>query len=118
MTHEVGDSLLDYLRQGRPDCKYPEVFLTAIAPFQPLRASGNVTTIVGDRIRRAGVTSCPKGSHVFRHAFAGRMLQHGQSLKTIADLLGHRNINTTFIYTKVDLETLKQLPLDWPEEVS
>jgi site-specific recombinase XerD len=118
LTHEVGDSLLDYLRQGRPDCKYPEVFLTAIAPFQPLRASGNVTTIVGDRIRRAGVTSCPKGSHVFRHAFAGRMLQHGQSLKTIADLLGHRNINTTFIYTKVDLETLKQLPLEWPEEVS
>jgi site-specific recombinase XerD len=46
------------------------------------------------------------------------MLQRGQSLKTIADLLGHRNINTTFMYTKVDLQTLQQLPLDWPEEVS
>jgi site-specific recombinase XerD len=55
------------------------------------------------------------GSHVFRHAFASRMLKHGQSLKTIADMLGHRHINTTFIYTKVDLETLRQLPLDWPE---
>jgi site-specific recombinase XerD len=44
-----------------------------------------------------------------------RMLKHGQSLKTIADMLGHRHINTTFIYTKVDLETLRQLPLDWPE---
>ncbi|RKZ80205.1 MAG: integrase, partial [Gammaproteobacteria bacterium] len=46
---------------------------------------------------------------------ATRMLQHGQSLKTIADLLGHRHINSTFIYTKVDLKTLHQLPLDWPE---
>ncbi|MGH9340213.1 MAG: alcohol dehydrogenase catalytic domain-containing protein, partial [Acidobacteriota bacterium] len=45
-----------------------------------------------------------------------RALQHGQSIKTIADLLGHRNINTTFIYTKLDLETLSQVPLDWPEE--
>jgi site-specific recombinase XerD len=118
LTHEVGDSLLDYLRHGRPDCKDAEVFLTAIAPFQPLKASTNVSTMVGERMRRAGVTGCPKGSHVFRHAFASRMLQHGRSLKTIADLLGHRQINTTFIYTKVDLETLKQLPLDWPEEVS
>jgi site-specific recombinase XerD len=43
------------------------------------------------------------------------MLQRGQSLKTIADLLGHRNINTTFIYTKVDLEALRQAVLEWPE---
>jgi site-specific recombinase XerD len=46
------------------------------------------------------------------------MLKGGQSLKTIADLLGHRHINTTFIYAKIDLGTLKHLPLDWPEEVS
>jgi site-specific recombinase XerC len=36
-------------------------------------------------------------------------------MKTIADLLGHRSIDSTFIYTKVDLQTLAQLPLDWPE---
>jgi site-specific recombinase XerD len=66
-------------------------------------------------MRQAGVNGCPMGSHVFRHAFATRMIRHGQSLKTIADLLGHRNINTTFIYTKVDIETLRQLPLEWPE---
>jgi uracil-DNA glycosylase len=52
---------------------------------------------------------------LFRHGFASRMLEHGQTLKTIADMLGHRDINTTFIYTKVDLKTLRQLPFDWPE---
>jgi len=55
------------------------------------------------------------GPHGFRHGFATRMLNSGQSLKTIADLLGHRNLDSTFIYAKVDFETLKQLPLDWPE---
>ena len=43
------------------------------------------------------------------------MLNAGQSLKAIADMLGHRDVNSTFIYTKVDFETLKKLPLDWPE---
>jgi site-specific recombinase XerC len=43
------------------------------------------------------------------------MLSAGQSLKAIADMLGHRHVNSTFIYTKVDFETLKRMPLDWPE---
>jgi len=115
LIDEVGEALLEYLRHGRPDAKHGEVFLTACAPFHPLRSSTNVSTMVAERMRRAGVSGCPMGSHVFRHAFASRMLRHGQSLKTIADMLGHRHINTTFIYTKVDLETLTQLPLDWPE---
>jgi site-specific recombinase XerD len=115
LTDEVGEALLEYLRHGRPNAKHAEVFLTARAPFHPLRSSTNVSTMVAQRMRRAGVSGCPMGSHVFRHAFASRMLKHGQSLKTIADMLGHRHINTTFIYTKVDLETLTQLPLDWPE---
>jgi len=45
------------------------------------------------------------------------MLQEGHSLKEIADVLGHRHIETTFLYTKVDFEALKRVPLDWPEEV-
>ncbi len=115
LTQEVGESLLEYLRQGRPQAPYPEVFLTARPPFHPLRSPCTLTMIVAQRMRHAGVTSPKGGSHVFRHGFATRLLQHGQSIKTIADLLGHRNLNTTFIYTKVDLETLKQVPLDWPE---
>jgi len=115
LTDAVGESLLDYLRHGRPEAIYPEVFLTARAPFKPLTDSGAVTMLARQRMRRAGVSGYPMGSHAFRHAFATCMLKKGQSLKTIADMLGHRNINTTFIYTKVDLVTLRQLPLLWPE---
>ncbi len=114
LTEEVGDSLLEYLRYGRARAPYPEVFLTIHPPYRPLRCASRVSAMVAERMRKAGV-SRPTGSHGFRHGFATRMLQHGQSIKTIADLLGHRNINTTFIYTKVDIETLRQLPLDWPE---
>lgn len=112
---EIGESLLDYLRFGRPRAAWPEVFLTAQAPIRPIRNSDTMTAIVARRMRRAGLTELARGSRCFRHAFATRMLQHGQPLKVIADMLGHRDINTTFIYTKVDLKTLSSLPLDWPE---
>ena len=71
--------------------------------------------MIASRLQRVGVTAAPWGPHALRHAFAGRLLKAGQSLKTIADLLGHRNLNSTFIYTKIDFETLQQLPLEWPE---
>lgn len=115
LTDRVGNSLLDYLRHGRPEASYPEVFLTAQPPIRPLRSPSAVSEMIHVRLSQAGVNNPHKGSHIFRHAFAARMLQRGQSLKAIADLLGHRNINTTFIYTKVDLQTLGQAILEWPE---
>jgi site-specific recombinase XerD len=114
LTDQVGESLLDYLRYGRPKSAYCEVFLTAHAPFHPLKAD-TLYTMIAARMHMVGATGTAWGPHAFRHAFATCMLNAGQSLKAIADMLGHRNVNSTFIYTKVDFETLKQLPLDWPE---
>jgi integrase/recombinase XerD len=42
-------------------------------------------------------------------------MEQGTSIKCIADLLGHRNIETTFLYTKVDVERLRALAAEWPE---
>ena len=115
LTDEVGESVLDYLRHGRPQVTYSEVFLTARAPIHPLHHSSNVYNIVTRHMHSAGVTVPGPGPHGFRHAFATRMLRHGQSLKTIADMMGHRSINSSFIYTKVDFNMLNHLPLQWPE---
>ena len=115
LTDEVAQALVEYLRHGRAPAPYAEVFLTAQPPFRPLRCPATVSLRVAQRLREAGVALPRAGSHSFRHGFATQLLEQGQSLKTIADLLGHRNINTTFIYTKVDFNTLRQLPLEWPE---
>ena len=58
------------------------------------------------------------GTHVLRHTAATRLHRHGASLKEVADLLGHRSIDTTAIYTKVDLPTLAAVALPWPEDQS
>ncbi len=117
LTDEVGEGLLDYLQNSRPAYSYPHVFLTSRAPYHPLPHSSSLSAIVDRRIRAAGIQIPRKGAHAFRHCFATRMLQKDHSLKAIADVLGHRHLGTTFIYTKVDFNALRQVALEWPEEV-
>ena len=115
LTTPVGESLLDYLRNARPPYSYPQVFLTCRAPYHPLPCSTALSAIVERHIRAAGIQLSSKGAHAFRHCFATRMLHQGHSLKAVADVLGHRHISTTFIYTKVDFNALKQVALEWPQ---
>ena len=117
LTAEVGESLLDYLQHSRPPSSSPQVFLTCRAPYHPLPYSSSLSAIVERHIRAAGVDSPNKGAHAFRHGFATRMLHQGHSLKAIADVLGHRHLSTTFIYTKVEFNALKHVALEWPQEV-
>jgi len=117
LTPAVGESLLDYLRNSRPRCLARQVFLTCRPVYQPLPNSNSLSAIVARCIRAAGIEVSHQGAHAFRHCFATRMLKEGYSLKAIADVLGHRCLGTTFIYTKVDINNLKQVALDWPQGV-
>jgi integrase/recombinase XerD len=116
MTTTVGDALLQYIRDGRPATVVRQVFLSLDPPFQPL-AAGSVYNIVSRAFRLSGIGSPHHGSHAIRHAWATRAFAQGQSLKTVADLLGHRSLESTRIYTKVDYGQLRSVGLSWPEEV-
>ncbi|WP_305954774.1 tyrosine-type recombinase/integrase [Burkholderia sp. SRS-W-2-2016] len=53
------------------------------------------------------------GSHLLRHSVARRLLRSGSSLKEVADILRHRSIDTTAIYTKIDRRSLDAVALPW-----
>jgi site-specific recombinase XerD len=69
-------------------------------------------------IRRAyaAVPRCERltGTHVLRRTAASRLLRAGADLKRIADVLGHRSIDTTAVYAKVDVDRLAAVALPWP----
>jgi site-specific recombinase XerD len=107
---EVGEGVVDYLQHGRPHIPDRHLFLRTVAP------QGAVTArIVADRathaIRRAAVDVARPGSHTLRHSCAQRLVDAEFSLKVIGDYLGHRRESSTRIYSKVDLEALRDVAL-------
>ena len=111
---EVGQAIAAYLRRGRPRCASRRVFLCARAPLCGFRGPSGIACLVRRCIKRAGVKAPTYGAHQFRHGLATEMLRQGASLGEIGELLGHRNPQTTRIYTQVDLDALRTLAQSWP----
>jgi len=114
LTAFVADTLAKYIRSGRPGAETPAVFVTTRPPFRRLSPSA-ITEVVRKASGRAELDRQPCGPHTLRHSFATRMIRQGESLKTIADLLGHRSLESVATYAKLDHPRLLEVATEWPE---
>jgi site-specific recombinase XerD len=67
-----------------------------------------VTKMVSDRALKAGIVK-PVSAHTIRHSFATTLLWNGADLRSIQELLGHKNIATTQVYTHVTNKQLREV---------
>ncbi len=112
----VGEAILDYLRQGRPETTDRHVFFRAAAPRRPLGPAA-VSAIARKYLLKAGVDVPRPGSHTLRHSAVQRLVDADFDLKTIGDFVGHRSSRSTEIYAKVAVEALREVALGDGEEV-
>lgn len=116
LSSVVAEAILDYLKNGRPETSERRVFFRAIAPYSPLTFSA-VSGCASRYLRRAGILVSRPGSHTLRHTCVQRLVDAQFSLKMIGDYVGHRSAASTEIYTKVDIEALREVALGDGEEV-
>lgn len=104
----VGDKALRALRSyldTRPRPLSPGLPLFLNHRNERLTDAG-IALIIKKMARRARF-SRTLNAHAVRHSFATHLLDHGCDLKSVQEMLGHRNLGTTQIYTHVSLERLK-----------
>jgi len=111
----VGEALVDYLKNGRPQTQNRHCFFRAMAPCAPIGHAA-VSARAGHYLRKAGIQIPRPGSHTLRHTCVQRLVDADFDLKTIGDYVGHRSPASTQIYSKVAIETLRQVALGDGEE--
>jgi site-specific recombinase XerD len=63
-------------------------------------AERNLQNAVKDAVRASGIAKAAS-CHTFRHSFATHLLENGYDIRTVQELLGHKDVAATMIYTHV-----------------
>jgi integrase/recombinase XerD len=102
-----------YFSRERPSGEHPELFLRARSPAGAL-TNVAVTHLFKKWARRSDLPLDGYSAYCLRHTFAMRLLERGVGVKTIGDLLGHRNLESTCQYLRLDINILRQVALPIP----
>lgn len=116
LSAPVGEAIIDYLRNARPQCEDRHVFVSLMAPFRGVghwAISGRASLY----LRRAGIQVRRPGSHTFRHSCVQRLVEADVPFKQIGDYVGHRSEAATQVYAKVAIHKLRALTLGDAEDV-
>jgi site-specific recombinase XerD len=119
ILNDIGWALIDYIKNARPICNSPFVFIRMKAPFESFGKDANLYSIITKYTRISGII-IPRGKrqglHSLRHSLASNLLEQGTPLPLISEILGHLNSKSTDVYLHTGIEGLRACALD-PEEV-
>ncbi len=118
LPEQTGEALARYLREGRPQTDSRVLFIRHRAPFGVPLGVAAIRNAMNRAFTRCALADRFCNTHVLRRSMATRLQKTGVSIKEIADLLRHRDVNTARVYARVDLERLRTVALPWPGSAS
>lgn len=115
LTSDVGIAIQDYILNGRPYSECEHIFLRTVAPIIGI-TNRTIDCMFRKLVRENGVKHYAFDGmtfHSLRRAVGLNMVENGVPVTEIAQILGHRNINTTKQYISLDSRHLKLCALDF-----
>ncbi len=111
----VGNAVLDYIQYGREKSDEKYVFLQAIYPYKSMKPQ-TVSGMVQRCFIKSGLSKKNRrhGCHALRHSLVKELLDRGQPLPVITEVLGHRHIDSTRHYIRIDETKLRECTLNVP----
>lgn len=112
ITHlpvEVANAIYRYVKMGRPKSNSEYIFLSMVAPHDPLTRSVAVR-ILSNISKNIGMET-PNGFHVIRKTFATDRIKSGAGLNNTAAALGHSDTENVKKYVSLDEKNMKKCPL-------
>lgn len=110
----VGNAILDYLTNERPETDSPYVFLSKTKSAGEYRTLYfNLPTIINTIYDLACIRqgNSRKGTHLLRHNMGESLIQSGNDISVVAETLGHSHVSTTLGYLNSDIERLRACAL-------
>lgn len=108
-------AIVRYLRRGRPQqATNRALFVRHRAPFDHPLGIAAIRNAMNRAFVRCGLRDRFCNTHVLRRTAATRLQRSGASVKEIADLLRHRDLDTAKVYARIDLASLRAVTLPWP----
>lgn len=113
LLEDVGEAIINYLKNARPKTDSDHVFVRQLPPYTDFNP-GAVGALVRVRLQRSGIhlEGKKKGSHTLRHSLASRLLEHEIPLPVISEILGHTTTETTMAYLRIDITELRKCALE------
>lgn len=114
LTSHTGNALADYLLNERPKGMSENIFLKGDG--SEIKASVTISSMIFTACTNSGINISERkhGSHSLRHSLASNMLSNDTSILEISKTLGHACVDTTRIYSKVDIKHLSICELEVP----
>ena len=112
---DTGWAIIDYLRNGRPITKYPNIFVVHNAPYTGCPFQSTLRSNFSKILRRAEISidkTKHYGWHTLRHSLATNLLQNNVEASTISDILGHSDPGVARHYLRVNMQGLAKCMLE------
>lgn len=119
ISKKLGKLLEEYVINYRPHTNNEYLFLRKglYNQYVPMNFH-SIRSVVRNAFQKENITGWWKGTHALRRTAASHIFNAGNGIKLTADILGHKSLDSTTAYIKVDFESLRKTASRWPGGVS